>query len=186
MSRVITFSRFFPKKHPKAGEPTSFVEKIWLSLKEDFSKTLIGLDKELNNFACEEFDMIPKHHTIRAGNRWRVGDKFSPRVWSGKPYASKQIQFAPDIEIKKIWDIHITECFVVFINGRITKDDECVSKNDGLDWESFVQWFECHPNMKKEGFRGQILCWNESIEYNSPEFGRITQQLNLSNSTPLI
>jgi hypothetical protein len=29
MSRVLTFSRVFPAYHPKAGQPTGFVEKIW-------------------------------------------------------------------------------------------------------------------------------------------------------------
>jgi len=28
MSRVITFSRAFPKGHPKQGEPTHFVEQL--------------------------------------------------------------------------------------------------------------------------------------------------------------
>lgn len=34
MSRVITFSRFFPKTHPKAGNPTFFVEKFWKGLQQ--------------------------------------------------------------------------------------------------------------------------------------------------------
>jgi hypothetical protein len=32
MSKVITFSRVFPKYHQKAVEPTHFVEKIYKSL----------------------------------------------------------------------------------------------------------------------------------------------------------
>ena len=29
---VITYSRFFPTYHPRKGEPTFFVEKIWKGL----------------------------------------------------------------------------------------------------------------------------------------------------------
>jgi hypothetical protein len=30
--KVITFSRTYPSYHPKAGQPTYFVEKVWSSL----------------------------------------------------------------------------------------------------------------------------------------------------------
>ena len=32
MAKVITVSQKFPDSHPKAGQPTHFVEKIWSSL----------------------------------------------------------------------------------------------------------------------------------------------------------
>ena len=32
MAKVITVSQKFPASHPKAGQPTHFVEKIWCSL----------------------------------------------------------------------------------------------------------------------------------------------------------
>jgi hypothetical protein len=32
MAKVRTFSRFFPKGHPKSGQPTFFVEKFWKGL----------------------------------------------------------------------------------------------------------------------------------------------------------
>lgn len=78
MSKVITFSRTFPAYHPKAGQPTYFVEKFWES---------IYLEKSDSEWlsACKRFNFnvglhgiySPKHHTIRAGKRWKVGDKFS-------------------------------------------------------------------------------------------------------------
>jgi hypothetical protein len=118
----------------------------------------------------------PKHHTIRAGHRWKVGDKFSPRVWSGKPYQSKQIIIAPDIEVKKVWDfevfidiksgydcvrlngvlLHEFDGNEVFMGGHLKL--RTIAKNDGLEFEDFGNWFN-------KTMKGQIICWNENIEY---------------------
>lgn len=85
MSKVITFSRIFPAHHPKAGQPTYFVEKLITS----FDQTQLGFEQILK-FPASPLGQIvdlkifdscqPKHHTIRAGHRFKVGDKFSPRV----------------------------------------------------------------------------------------------------------
>ena len=103
MSKVITFSRNFPSYHPKKGAPTYFVEKVLKSIDEKHQLNVWNRSdlSFINQWALTECK--PKHHTIRAGNRWKVGDKFSPRVWSDKPYKSKQITIAPDIEIKQIY-----------------------------------------------------------------------------------
>lgn len=171
MSRVITFSRQFPATHPKKGQATYFIEKLHRSLDIGVSeKTLVSKEMgEYFNFAvfssCE-----PKHHTIRGGNRWKVGDKFSPRVWSGKPYASKQIIIAPDIEIKKIWTFEMDASGYYWIDGmKGNFEIEDVAKNDGLSKPNFDAWFAIHPKAKNQTFAGQILCWNESIEYGQPE-----------------
>ena len=160
MSKVITFSRTFPAYHPKAGLPTYFVEKLLASIgRHNFDE-----EREFNpRLSLDMFD--PKHHTIRAGNRWKVGDWFSPRVWSGKPYNSKQIVIAPDIEIKKVWEFEIKGSYV-YLNGEfktkhmITLTE--MAKNDGLSIVDFARWFKypCHPH-----FIGQIICWNENINY---------------------
>lgn len=161
MSKVITFSTKFPSYHPRKGEPTLFVEKIYKSL-----YLMKAVPEELYNvfdFSIMNNDAIsPKHHTIRAGKRWKVSDKFSPRIWSGKPYHSKQIIIAEDIEIKKVWDIEIDINGVIAINGfysEIEDDVEVISANDGLDPFDFMWWFNKLP------FNGQIICWNEQIEY---------------------
>ena len=167
MSRVITFSRTFPATHPRKGEPTFFVERIWKSL---YKLNLTGdaLDVCINNYFKEVGELLAyndiantKYHTVRSGRRWKVGDKFSPRVWSGKPYCSKQIIIAPDIEIKKIYKF---ECD---INGVFSIDDIYVDvtsmdvpANDGLSTEDFLNWFPVD-----NPFSGQIICWDENIEY---------------------
>lgn len=113
MSKVITFSRFFPAYHPKAGQPTYFVEKIWQSLggpTHDHAMAFAERPGDYTSSIAWGYRMVDgiKHHTIRAGHRWKEGDWFSPRVWSGKPYRSKMIQFAPDIQVKKVWDFDIS------------------------------------------------------------------------------
>lgn len=166
--KVITFSRFFPAKHPRKSEETEFVWKIWKGLFDEpddalYSHEVAGMWSAYR----EVYDSIKaKHHTIRAGNRWEVGDFFSPRVWSGLPYRSKQIEFAPPVEIKKIWNVNIggerfNKCVsVVHENSKyetlIPLSD--VAKNDGLTNDDFISWF---PN----NFSGQIICWNDKINY---------------------
>ena len=179
MSKVRTFSRFFPNGHPKQGEPTFFVEKIYHSLAMQISYKLIcDLNPDKSPDILFTFwqkllqEYHPKKlHTIRAGKHFKVGDYFSPRVWSDKPYSSKQIIIAPDLQIKKVWDIEIEvgEKYWFFklngediSNGRedFNIDDftETLAKNDGLELCDFLNWFP-------KSFTGQIICWHESVEY---------------------
>lgn len=191
MARVITFSRNFPSYHQKKGEPTCFIEKIWNSLYVDalnekflipFEEDLYQLNKGMPYHEYMTFrDALiisrtkfkPKYHTIRGGNRWKAGDIFSPRAWSGKPYHSKQIVIAPNIEIKKVWDIEIKKAYKqlpldydtdIIINHKFYHTDDEIMKtlamNDGLSLAELLQWFK-YP----KPFQGQIICWNENIEY---------------------
>lgn len=171
MTKVITFSRYFPKYHPKAGQPTYFVEQIYNSIYRDKSGDWSDAPGDTSNYVVELEHTIlgRKHHTIRQGNRFKVGDKFSPRVWSGKPYRSPQIIIAPDIEVVKEYkfkieiilleDGYATKMFIG--NSRVDplKLTE-VSKNDGLDYRDFLHWFQ-YP----KSFSGQIICWNKDIIY---------------------
>lgn len=170
MSRVITFSRVFPSYHPRSGEPTYFVEKVWKSLNvtDNLHKFLpyieayndITSDTPLDELV-ELDDLLPKYHTIRAGNRWKVGDWFSPRVWSGRPHNSKQIQFAPDIQIKRVMDIRRDDYGIFEVcnyRDMYDKDLELLARNDGLSADDLWHWI-------KWPMEGQIICWNESIEY---------------------
>lgn len=168
MSKVITFSRVFPAYHPKKGQPTYFIEKIYAGIAD--STTDFKIPNDANDYWdwYEYYNcVLPKHHTIRAGNRWKVGDKFSPRVWSGKPYNSKQIIIAPDIEIKKIWDIKVFDKSF-FINGNFCNVDimDSIIKNDGLSVDDFYDWFEKPLKDSKESIF-QIICWNNEIDYLS-------------------
>ncbi len=158
MSRVITFSRTFPAYHPNKEYPTFFVEKFMKSQKAYHTHF------DWVNWAFFNI-CTPKYHTIRAGNRWKKGEYFSPRVWSGKPYQSKMITIAPDIEIKKIWDFEIQDGLILIDNkvyaySSSTELLDKLAENDGLSQFQLLDWFQ-YP----KPFKGQIICWNESINY---------------------
>lgn len=177
--RVLTFSIFFQKGHPRAGQPTYFVEKIMAALADEIEECKMYNDFILYDW-YEYYNATPKHHTIRAGNRWKVGDKASLRVWSDKPYKSKQIEFA-QVEVKKIWAIELrmthggnyVECFINGEKYGVDHDSqmcdqynwELLARNDGLNTDDFIAWFNLHPKTNKDIFRGQIICWNDSIDY---------------------
>jgi hypothetical protein len=165
MRHIRTFSRYFPAYHPKAGEPTYFVEKFYNSLfdRNNLMDYPPGLD-------IDESVKEIKHHTIREGHNIKVGDTISFRVWSGKPYRSKQIIIAPDVEIKKAWQfdfIFNVGWYQQILNGveregvELTKQ---IATNDGLTLPDFLDWFNPTPN-KKSIFSGQIICWNPKVEY---------------------
>jgi hypothetical protein len=176
MTKVITFSRQFPGYHPRKGEPTQFIQKIWKSLGGVPSAyTLPFTEGDFKKSIVWGYQMVDgcKYHTIRSGHRWKVGDMFSPVVWgndinhkSGRsgPYQSKQIKIAPDIEIKKVWDFEIkdSEDGILWLDGEaITIDKvELIAKNDGLSLRDLLDWFK-YP----KDFSGQIICWNENIKY---------------------
>lgn len=184
--KALTFSRHFPKGHPKAGQPTLFVEKIWNSLNVtvrdqefywDGEEDVKRFNKHLPYaLICNFLASIKsrngigsKPHTIRAGSRFKPGDMASLRVWSDKPYRSKQIEFA-QVEVKKVWSVEIYATEFIFelkVNGvALDKEgQELVANNDGLSLIDFYNWFNIHPKKKQQVFTGQIICWNESINY---------------------
>lgn len=148
MSRTIGFSRTYPAYHPKAGQPTYFVEKVLKSLGRETDRP----------------DLIPKGHTIRAGKRWKPGMKFTPRYWTGSPYnykrdGSKHLPFAPDIEVVKTWAFEVTKEGYFLEGERLGLYQlEEIAKNDGLLVNDLELWFNKPIN-------GQIICWNEEIDY---------------------
>ena len=174
--KVLTCSRFFPKGHPKAGQETDFVEKVYNSLYPGIALDNIpgSLRQIIDDYALT--NSLPKHHTIRAGNRWKVGDMISLRIWSDKPYRSKQIEFA-QVEVKKTWEIEFRpvkyngEVVIMgFINGKLVDDLQALqlANNDGLTLEDFERWF-CPVGTKfilgMPIFTGQIICWSDAVEY---------------------
>jgi len=162
MAKVITFSEKFPAYHPKAGQPTFFVEKFWVSIKVPLPVSVHAeqLESRVSNLMLGDFR--PKHHTIRMGKRWKEGDNFSPRIWSGKPYNSKQIIIADDQIILKVWDIESTGNNHLYINEKSINhfDTMRLAENDGLQMDELLAWFK-YP----QPFKGQILCWNNYINY---------------------
>lgn len=171
MTKVITFSRTFPKGHRREGEQTYFVEKVWNGLLEDghqIASHIYNIGQKLGYaYADDAYGRVisstAKYHTIRKGNRWKEGEYFSPRVWSGKPYNSKQITIAPDIKIVKIWQCEITAAGEFMVPKASSTDTTIVeiAINDGLSIWDFKSWF----NDFKEPGEFQIICWSPQIVY---------------------
>ncbi len=179
---VITFSQKFPVKHPRKGEPTYFVEAVLSQLGIDYTNheyflLLCDLNRDIDQKVLHEFyenlseNIPPKSHTIRVGTKRKVGQEFSPRVWSGKPYQTKQIIFAPDIEVVKLWNIQIISYpgfFHIYLNGtEVEKIDtiKTIANNDGLSLKDFEDWFTVPSKNKSNHFAGQVICWSEKISY---------------------
>lgn len=130
---VLTVSRTFPKTHKRAGEQTFFPEMILTAL--------MGYKKG--------HGLIEKIHTIRANYElWEKRAKeindgkaiLSIRYWSEKPYRSKQV------EICQLTKIGVQKCnillTVALIDSTKTVTLENISKNDGLSFDDFVEWFK--------------------------------------------
>jgi len=174
MSKVITFPRVFPKHHPKSGQATYFVEQLYNSL---FSRSIsIYYPKGLE---VNESILGVKNHMIISGNNWKVGDKFSPRVWIEKPYNSKQIILCEDVEIKQIIlceDVEIKKIYKIriwresllnlrfYINGEIISAPKIkeLAENDGLLHRDLLDWFNVPV---EKNFEGQIICWSSAVSY---------------------
>jgi len=171
MSRLIMFSRVFPKGNVKEGKPTFFPEGIWTFL---LGKGMPDVYDFAGNYMREcdvkDIDLDTsklKLHTIRKGNRWKVGDWFSPRVWSGKPYRSKTVALYHDMQVKQVFEIEIKDSritiegqyFGSYVDGAFTDNIEKLAENDCLSLYEFVHWFG------NKHFKGQIICWSENVKY---------------------
>lgn len=136
---VITLSQTFPVTHKRAGEPTDFEHKF-----------TAATHKWLDHWW--------KRHTIRANYElWRkrfekinAGKaQLSIRQWSGKPYASKQVQLAvltkaDGIGIQKLqFDVDrdgMHSLNLIEIDGK-SVSKELLAYNDGLKIEDWMEWF---------------------------------------------
>jgi hypothetical protein len=117
---------------------------------------------------------MDKFHTVRAGHRFKPGDKFSPRVWMGKPYRSEQLILGPDVEVKKTWNFEVDENGVSSLNGKYIMSEGVevvdpiearIAENDGLIYRDFCEWI-IRPCFKNGApFHGQIISWSDKIEY---------------------
>ena len=158
--RDIKFATVFPKYHPRAGEPTHFIEKIWAA---GFAPS--GWPEFQNNFpdAVDYYygpGYITGHHhpkttTIRASNHWKEGDWFQPKAWSGLPYRSKPYAFAPPLQIKKDQPFLIIKGeFIMNEKALSLSDLEEIASHDGSDnTDDFECWFNLNPGQEFKGQR---------------------------------
>lgn len=152
---VITLSQNFPATHPRKGQPTFFKHQLINALKMDKEDVPIygvphrGMPNER---------LGRKLHTIRANyplwaKRFEQINRgeacLSIRQWTGKPYASKQVEIArltkeDGIGIQKLtFDNNDIEAFnLPEINNDHTWHLEDIAENDGLDIFSWLDWFK--------------------------------------------
>lgn len=138
---VLTVSRHFPAKHPRSGESTFFPARIQ------------------NGLGDSHYISSPtsKIHTIRANyDLWKkridevnTGEAIlSIRYWTGKPYASKQEQFATlsktsGTGVQKVCFPKDSDPFVYDDFGYLCKVDKAIlANNDGLSLKDFEAWFK--------------------------------------------
>ena len=154
-------SRYFPKGHPKEGQPTYFVEKILKSLYFAGKVTL----EDIQNLNIKDFDWkvfetcFPKLHTCRAAlDSWiEIVRKVNSGeyvlelfYWSGKPYHKDengigQVVFATidkdsGCGVQKVELNFKTLVSKVDGNPWNQNIDE-IGRNDGLNFEDFKEWF---------------------------------------------
>lgn len=147
----LTLSQKFPAKHPRKGEPTKFKEQLINAI---FGNKGWDIQSAYPNTGT-------KLHTIRANyplwkKRFEKIEKgeacLSIRQWSGKPYASKQVEIAcltkeDGIGIQKMEFLGYQEGYRkdagIWIAGRVISYDERerIAINDGLTLEDWDAWF---------------------------------------------
>lgn len=139
---VLILAQVFPADHPKAGIPTGFQHK---------------LQAALNGWSDHDFYKV---HTIRANyplwaKRFEQIERgeacLSIRQWSGKPYASKQVEIArltkeDGIGLQKFEvyanyaGINNWQHFKIDDRGYMSIND--MPNKDGLSREDWIDWFK--------------------------------------------
>ncbi len=159
------------------GMPTYFIEKIWqgIFLDDEIWHAKGSAYDHFQEKHYEKFNryfeaslteaIAPKIHTIRAGHRWKTGDKLHMVINNRQ---KNRFQFAPVLEAKSVQDFEIKDFGIVctvnvddekiaeFHDGlgyQTTVDFKSLCINDGFDNElAFMRYF-------KGDFKGQIIHW---------------------------
>jgi len=175
MKRIV-FSTTFPSYHPRKREKTFFIEKIWKGLLPVFGEEVMrewlaphdGIHWDIENIIRSDVRLtrFPKLHTLRPERvirPFQLGDEFLPVIWSGRPYHSPQIQFAPALKVKFLAETVIHKNlekygfpYVVMEGHRFLLDMDEVAKNDGLEMGDFQDWFP------KEKSTLQLISWHNN------------------------
>lgn len=151
---VLTVSRHFPATHKRKGEPTNFVEKILEN--DSIEITIPNQAPEFLNFYRHNY--TPKLHTIRSNYQlWakRINEVqegkaiLSLRFWSGKPYNSKQVEFAVldkdsgcGIQDLIFLNRNILDPIIAINSDCLELDINDLYENDGLSFNDFKEWFK--------------------------------------------
>ena len=141
---VITLSQVFPTTHPKAGIPTGFQHKLQAALNGWKDHAFIKLHTIRANYPlwAKRFEQIERGEAC-----------LSIRQWSGKPYASRQVEIArltkeDGIGLQKLLfprdrdGVHSLSLF--YIEGTKDTTSEVLANNDGLSVPDWRDWFRTY------------------------------------------
>lgn len=98
-----------------------------------------------------------KGSTIRGKARCKEGDELSLRVWSGKPYRSKQRELFR-IPCQATADVRIYEDRLS-LDGMVctTRERDAVVRREGFEnWEAMRDWFQATHGLP---FSGEMIIW---------------------------
>lgn len=101
--------------------------------------------------------------------RYFPGKKFKPCYWSGRPYHSSPVVFAPELTIVDVRYVGVTiadeDIVGIVMNefGVLNKQEtiDFIANEGFTDIKDFSEWF-------KGGFEGQYICWG-SVNYGGRE-----------------
>lgn len=139
---VLMLSQVFPAYHPKSGKPTGFQNKLQAALNGWSDLTFAKLHTIRANYPlwAKRFEQIERGEAC-----------LSIRQWSGKPYASKQVEIArltkyDGIGLQKFEvstnyaGINNWQHFKIDDRGYMSIND--IPNKDGLTREDWIDWFK--------------------------------------------
>lgn len=138
-------SERFPATHPLHGEPTDFKHKF---IRAIACRRMSSEDLKLHTIRANPWLWVRRFEQINAGKAC-----LSVRMWSGKPYASKQVELwrltkADGIGMQVLYLPSGQDgsfCYVLNgIHSLETKavDPEMVANHDGLSLKDWQSWFQ--------------------------------------------
>ena len=195
MPKVRTLTRTFLKGHPRAGQPTHFVEYLYHNLGINISqifnhyensqlyKKLLDLnhknislgkitEKQIYDFlwsldGIHKDNIKSKGHTIRNGSHFKPGDYIDIRCWLHQPY------YSPQIILHEPLLIHSTTKFTVIHWQDKNNINFHVGNGKYTIPHANIPVIAANDGLDywdflhwfKQPMIGQIICWDKTIEY---------------------
>ena len=132
---VITLSQHFPATHPRKGQITHFNAKLSSALWIARGGISVGAKPKLHTIRANYPLWAKRFEQINRGEAC-----LSIRQWTGKPYASKQVEIArltkeDGIGIQRL-DLKETDYISMIHHSKI------YANNDGLSRREWIDWFK--------------------------------------------
>ncbi len=138
---VITISKIFPAAHPRKGELTGFLEKFLNG------QTSTGEVRKVHTIRANYPLWEKRIKEIKAGNA-----VLSVRQWSGRPYASKQVEIArltaldgveiQQLDINNLYGVNRYDVWSMDFRSCKEVPPGTIAANDGLSLNDWLSWFE--------------------------------------------